>query len=315
MNLRSFSLCFVLLACTCLLVGCPRDEAAPQSASAAPAQVAVARGRIDVEGGLLKLGLSRDGVVSDITVREGQHVRKGQLLASLDSELARLAVSAAQTEQQQVQLQVRQLEKQASFAELKAKRLAKAAAVGAGDGQSADDAREAAQQLRYAIETNRTQAAVAARKLTAARYELEQRNLRAPVEAEVVRRLIQPGATVSPQSGPAFVLLPSEERIVRAELNESFTGVVVPGMKAEITDDSGSGLPPLSARVQRIGAVFGNSTLEEDPLIRGNTRTVECVLVFDKPAPASLRIGQRMLVRFGVESQAVHVADQKSRVF
>ncbi|UUQ65698.1 hypothetical protein NLK61_03340 [Pseudomonas fuscovaginae UPB0736] len=36
---------------------------------------------------------------------------------------------------------------------------------------------------------------------------------------------------------------------------------------------------------------------------------------FDKPAPASLRIGQRMLVRFGVESQAVHVADQKSRVF
>ncbi|SEI16685.1 HlyD family efflux transporter periplasmic adaptor subunit [Pseudomonas asplenii] len=315
MNLRSFSLCFVLLACTCLLVGCPRDEAAPQSVSAAPAQVAVARGRIDVEGGLLKLGVSRDGVVSDITVREGQHVRKGQLLASLDSELARLAVSAAQTEQQQVQLQARQLEKQASFAELKAKRLAKAAAAGAGDGQSADDAREAAQQLRYAIETNRTQAAVAARKLTAARYELEQRNLRAPVEAEVVRRLIQPGATVSPQSGPAFVLLPSEERIVRAELNESFTGVVVPGMKAEITDDSGSGLPPLSARVQRIGAVFGNSTLEEDPLIRGNTRTVECVLVFDKPAPASLRIGQRMLVRFGVESQAVHVADQKSRVF
>ncbi len=231
----------------CLLVGCPRDEAAPQSASAAPAQVAVARGRIDVEGGLLKLGVSRDGVVSDITVREGQHVRKGQLLASLDSELARLAVSAAQTEQQQVQLQARQLEKQASFAELKAKRLAKAAAAGAGDGQSADDAREAAQQLRYAIETNRTQAAVAARKLTAARYELEQRNLRAPVEAEVVRRLIQPGATVSPQSGPAFVLLPSEERIVRAELNESFTGVVVPGMKAEITDDSGSGLPPLSA--------------------------------------------------------------------
>ncbi|WP_017904037.1 efflux RND transporter periplasmic adaptor subunit [Pseudomonas asplenii] len=313
MNLRSFFPGCVLLASTCLLAGCPRDEVALPAVSAAPAQVAVARGRIDVEGGLLKLGLSRDGVVNDVKVREGQRVSKGQVLATLDSELARLAVSAAQTEQQQVRLRARQLEKQAGFAESKARRLARAAAAGAGDGQSADDAREAARQLRDAIENTRMDAAVAARKLAVARHELAQRSLRAPVDAEVVRRLIQPGATVTSQTGPAFVLLPDDARIVRAELNESFTGVVVPGMKAEVTDDSGSGLPALSARVQRIGAVFGNSTLEDDPLIRGNTRTVECVLLFDTPAPASLRIGQRLLVRFGVEAPSDQAVGQKPK--
>jgi hypothetical protein len=44
--------------------------------------------------------------------------------------------------------------------------------------------------------------------------------------------------------------------------------------------------------------VFGASTLEDDPLVRANTRTVECVLSFDQPPPASVRIGQRVLVRF-----------------
>ncbi|WP_191488802.1 HlyD family secretion protein [Pseudomonas sp. FEN] len=299
MNSRSFGSWFVVLAATFLLTGCPQDNTPSKSISATPAYVAVARGRIDVEGGLLKLGLAREGVIADIKVREGEHVRKGQLLASLDSELARLGVSAAQTEQQQVQVQAKQLERRIKFAELKANRLADASALGAGDGQSADEAREAAQQLRGEIENNHTDAAVAARKLAVARYELAQHSLHAPVDAEVVRRLVQPGATVSAQSGPAFVLLPDEARIVRAELNESFTSAVVPGMKAEVTDDSGSGLPPLSAHVLRISTVFGNSMLEEDPLVRANSRTVECVLAFDEPPPSSLRVGQRMLVRFG----------------
>ncbi|RUP83767.1 HlyD family secretion protein, partial [Corynebacterium propinquum] len=130
-------------------------------------------------------------------------------------------------------------------------------------------------------------------------YELTRRSLRAPIDAEVVRRLIQPGAAVSAQSGAAFVLLPNQPRILRAELNESFAGVVTPGMRAEVTDDSGTGSAPLSAHVVRISAVLGNSTLEDDAQVRANMRTVECILAFDQPPPASLRVGQRMLVRFG----------------
>ena len=299
MNSRSFHPWLGLISACLFLTGCPQADDVAKVAASAPTYLAVARGRIDVEGGLLKLGVTRDGIVAEIKTKEGDHVRKGQLLSSLDSELARLAVSAAQAEQQQVQIQAKQLERRFKAADKKANRLAKAATAGAGDGQSADDAREVADQLHDDLEKNRGEAEIAVRKLATARYELAQRSLYAPIDAEVVRRLIQPGAAVSPQSGPAFILLPNQARIVRAELNESFIGAVLPGMKAEVSDDSGNGSAPLSAHVVRISAVLGNSTLEDDPQVRANMRTVECILALDQPAPASLRVGQRMLVRFG----------------
>jgi hypothetical protein len=57
-------------------------------------------------------------------------------------------------------------------------------------------------------------------------------------------------------------------------------------------------MAPLKARVLRIGNVFGASTLEDDPQVRANTRSVECVLTFDQPPSTPLRIGQRVLVKF-----------------
>ncbi|WP_201313707.1 HlyD family efflux transporter periplasmic adaptor subunit [Dyella sp. EPa41] len=289
-----------------LLAACSRDDASKGNAPA-PASVgyaAVARGRVDVEGGLLKLSMPRDGVVAEIKAHEGDHVHKGQVLAVLDTRPAQLAVNAAEAEQKQAQAQGKLLEVRLKAAQQRASRLAQAASAGAGDGQSADDAHDAAQQLRGELDNARAAEAMAVQKLDAARYELAQRSLVAPVDAQIVERDIQPGAAVSPQGGPAFVLLPEGARIVRAELNESFVGAVQDGMHATVVDDSGSGAPTLSAHVQRIGTVFGPSALEEDPLIRANTRTVECVLAFDQPPPASLRIGQRVIVQFGAGTHA-----------
>ncbi|WP_266160233.1 efflux RND transporter periplasmic adaptor subunit [Dyella silvatica] len=299
MSLRLLQSSIVLAIAGLLLAGCSHNGAAQTAVqTATPAYAAIARGRIDIEGGLLKLNMPRDGVVADIKVHEGDRVHKGQLLAVLDTESAQLAVSSAEAEQKQAEAQAALLETRLKATEQRAQRIAAAAAAGAADGQSADDARAAAQQLQGELDNTRATAASAARKLTAARYELTQRSLMAPVDAEIIRRSIQPGATVSPQSGPAFVLLPNLPRIVRAELNESFVSAVQVGMHAEVIDDSGSGAPPLTAHVLRIGTVFGTSALEEDPLVRANSRTVECVLMFDQPPPASLRIGQRVLVRF-----------------
>lgn len=300
MNPRPLRPWLVLLAATALLAGCSRDDASKAATQApAPNYAAVARGRIDIEGGLLKLAMPREGIVANIAVHEGDHVHQGQLLAALDTQAAQLAVSAAQAEQKQAETQASLLDARMQAAHQRAERLAAAAAAGAGDGQSADDARESAQQLLGERDAARANAALAAQKVATARYELAQRSLLAPVDAEVVRRLIQPGATVSSSSGAAFVLLPVQARIVRAELNESYVGAVQDGMQAEVVEDSGIEQKPLSAHVVRIGQVFDTSTLEEDPQVRSNTRTVECVLAFDQPAPASLRIGQRVLVRFG----------------
>lgn len=301
MTLRPLHSLLALVLVAPVLAACSHDDSGKSTSSTAPTATyaAVARGRVDIEGGLLKLSMPREGVVADIKVREGDHVKKGQVLAVLDTKPAQLAVSAAEAEQKQARAQGSSLEARLKAAQQRATRLQAAAAAGAGDGQSADDARDAATQLQGELDNVRAADAMAAQKLEAARYELAQRSLVAPVDAQIVERDIQPGATVSPQGGAAFVLLPEGARIVRAELNESFVSAVHEGMHAQVVDDSGSGVPTLGAHVQRIGTVFGPSALEEDPLIRANTRTVECVLVFDETPPSSLRIGQRVIVQFG----------------
>ena len=89
---------------------------------------------------------------------------------------------------------------------------------------------------------------------------------------------------------------------MRAELNESFVDAVHPGMRADVTTDSDSDHAHWSAHVRRVGEVYGHATLETDPQVRANARTVECVLTFDQPQ--NLRIGQRVIVRFAPAAAA-----------
>lgn len=297
MNPRDLRLSLALFAAV-LLTGCSHDDAPAAPSARTPAYVAVARGRIDIEGGLLKLSMPSEGVVDHVDAHEGEHVHKGQLLAQLNLEPAKLALESALAEQQQATAQASTLEERVKSASLRASRLQQAAKAGAGDTQSADDAVESARQAQAELNNARANAALAAQKVAGARYQLGLRSLLAPIDGQIVQRMVQPGASVSPSIGSIFVLLPDSPRIVRAELNESFVGVVHENMPAEVDDDSGSGMAPLKAHVLRIGDVFGASTLEDDPQVRANSRTVECVLAFDQPPSKTLRIGQRVMVKF-----------------
>ena len=280
-----------------LLLGACSPTPDPAAASPPPsAYAAVARGRVDIQGGLLTLSMPRDGVLVKVPVHEGDHVDKGQLLAQLDPRPAALAVEAAQAGLEQAQAQSKLLVVKLAAAKQRAGRLRAAAAAGAGDGQSADDAREAAAQLEAEQQGDHATLDMARQKLDEARYELQQRSLLAPFDADVVKMAAQVGASVSPASGPLFTLLPNKPRIVRAELNESFVGMVKPGMHAEVSANSGSAGTHWSAHVLRIGKVYGPATLDNDPQVRANARTVECVLAFDQPS--NLRIGQRVTVHF-----------------
>ena len=301
-----------------LLAACSRSDAPPSGADAvATSYAAVARGRIDIEGGLLALSMLREGTLAKVAVHEGDHVRQGQLLAELDTEPATLAVEAAQAQSAQAQAQLKLLGIKQAAAKQRAQRLAAAVAAGAGDGQSADDAGEAVAQLDAEQAAARAAVSMASQKLDEARYELKQRSLRAPFDADVVQVSAQPGASVSPSSGALFTLLPQKPRIVRAELNESFVGIVHPGMPADVAASGDVDSVHWSAHVLRVGQVYGPATLENDPQVRANARTVECVLALDQPNPdearpdggrsdqiRNLRIGQRVLVRFGTAKAA-----------
>lgn len=290
----------ISLGLSLLLCACSRAPE-PLAAAAAPStHVAVARGRIDIEGGLLALSMPREGILARVAVHEGDHVRQGQLLAQLDTRPATLAVDAAQAGLEQARAQARLLAVKLAAAKQRAARLRAAVTAGAGDGQSADDAREAAAQLEAEQQAARAALDMARQKLEEARYELGQRSLLAPFDADVVKLTAQPGASVSPSSGPLITLLPNKPRIVRAELNESFVGIVKPGMHAEVSPASGESDANWSAHVLRIGEIYGPATLENDPQVRANARAVACVLVFDQPQ--DLRIGQRVIVRFDAGS-------------
>lgn len=288
-----------VLLVSLFLGACTRQDdvavAAPR-----PSYAAVARGSIDVEGGLLRLAMPREGMLAEVSVHEGEHVRRGQPLASLDPQAARLAIAAAQAALDQARAQLSLLDGRLAAAKTRARRLAEADRAGAGDGPGADDARDAATELAAQRDAARAGVDEAAQKLASARFELTQLTLRAPADADVLRVTAQPGASVSPQSGALFVLLPSVPRIVRADLSEAYLDAVRPGMPALVTADASPGAPPWHAHVLRIGGMVGTSALEDDPQLRANSRSAECVLAFDgTQAP---RVGQRVIVRFGADA-------------
>jgi multidrug resistance efflux pump len=292
---RPISLLLVLIVPA--IASCSRgsSDSANIPASYPSPYVAVARGRVDVEDGLLNIAMPVEGILAEVDVHEGDRVKQGQVLAIADTTSARVQVDIAQARLEQARVLERQLESRIAPAKLRAQRLQQAAAAGAGDGQSADDARDAVSQLDSDLAGARATVNMARAEAEQARYLLDRQTLHAPVDAQVLKVAVQKGMSVSPQGGAVFTLLPMRPYIIRAELNETFVSAVRAGMSAQVSNDDGS-TPSGTAHVLRVGSVYGPATLQDDANARTGERSVECVLALD--GTPALRVGQKVLVRF-----------------
>ncbi len=276
------------------LTGCSKPALADVPASTHSDAVAVARGRVDVEGGLLAISASRDGTATAVNANDGDRVKQGDVLVQLDARSADLTIAAAQAELAQSRAQAHVLAVRLPSLELQAKRLTAAAGEGVATGQSADDARTASSVLKAELAAAQSGVAIATQHLAAARFERDQSSIRAPLGGRIVARNVQVGDRLAAQSGKElFRLLPDRPLIVRAELGETFVDAVRPGLRAEVIADSNPGTS-LPAHVLRIGQVFGAAGRSDDPQQSPDARVVECVLALDN---GSLRIGQQVLVR------------------
>ncbi|MDR2012079.1 MAG: HlyD family efflux transporter periplasmic adaptor subunit [Rhodanobacter sp.] len=277
-------------ACSGENVGAPSAAASVRSA-----YLAMARGEVDVEGGLIRIVAPRDGRVNAVAVEDGAVVKQGDVLVELDRRQVQIAIGLAEANLGQTQAQAKVLETRLGPAQVQAKRLREAAGAGAATGQSADDAAAALTALKAEAAVAEAAVKVARQRVDEARVELDARTIRAPAAGRIVRRSVHVGDAVSAQSASElFQLLPDRPRIVRAELNEAYVDLVKVGMRAEVVRDADQDRA-VPATVVRIGEVFGTSRLTDDPVERVSAHEVECVLHLEG---GDFRIGQRVLVRF-----------------
>ena len=148
----------LLAAAVLMLGGCsPSQDAAsvvtPAAAQTKPqSQVAVARGKIDVEGGLLDLSSTASGVVQQLLVKEGQSVQKGQLVLRLADDAARADLAVAESELQLAQTKLKTRQDRLPALKATLTRWQAAAKQGAADLQSVDEAVQALRDAGFSDE-------------------------------------------------------------------------------------------------------------------------------------------------------------------
>ncbi|MGA9333345.1 MAG: HlyD family efflux transporter periplasmic adaptor subunit [Rudaea sp.] len=291
-NITAIALAIMTLgACSRSAPDAPK-RAAP---SAQSRYVAMARGQVDVAGGLIRIVAPRDGIITQLHGAPGSDVRAGDVLAILDPAQSQSTAAIAKAELDEATAHAAALRARVASVKQRADRAHQAAKAGAASDQSADDAAQALAELDAQIAEATATAQAAQQRLKLARHEVEMRTLRAPVAARVVARNAHVGDVVSPQSNTAlFTLLPDAAHIVRAELNEAFVAKVAVGMHADVVADVDTA-KVYKATVTRIGEVFGPSKLVEDAQEATDTRDVACILTLQG---RELLVGQRVQVRF-----------------
>lgn len=260
-------------------------------------KVAMARGRIDVQGGLIHLGAEGGGVVTQLPAIEGANVQKGALLLAQNNAVANSNVEVAEARLALAKQQQATATHRLTQLRAKSSRLNAAASQGAIDDSIADDAQQQYLNAQADAQQASGSLSVAQSELNAAKAQNAQLALRAPVSGTIVRVATQQGAYLD-AGATAMTLLPARPLIVRAELSAAFVNTVKPGMKASIVSDmdgatSQDTLP--NAHVVNVSPVYVNATLQDSSQV-GTAQVVDCILAFDSPAKA--RVGQNVMVTF-----------------
>ena len=257
---------------------------------------AFALGRVDVDGGIVKLSASKDGVLSELLVEEGEKVKKGQILCRLDDRKEKLNweyyksqanLALKKIEPLKVSLEAAQREQNRNLNLLKNEAISQ---------QAMDNLNDTVNRLTAELKVAEAEAEVALAQQRQSEYDMELKKIRAPANGRILRCDARPGYGISTLNVTVlFLFVPDSPFIIRAEVEEKFLQGIKPGTKVDIIPDSDENKLYMG-KVLKIGNYLGPKRMSfDDPQEKNDVRTIECILtVYEK----NLLLGQRVLVKF-----------------
>ncbi len=254
------------------------------------------------------VGSTITGRVAQVLVAEGAQVRQGDVLIELEADELRAALAQAVASEQQAQARLAGLRSSGRSAAQAARAQADATLVAANaslaraqklvaegfyspaqldDARRLVDVARAQQQSAQAqIEANadagtdvaqaRAQLALAQAATRVARERLAQADVRAPADARVLVRQVEPGQIVQPGKSLLSVALAGPTQLV-APVDERFLDQLQPGQQATVVADAFAG--------QR----FAARVLSIAPAVDAQRGAIEVKFALGQQAPAFLR--------------------------
>lgn len=302
---------------------------ASQASGASEADTVVAPGIVESWGDQIDLSAHESGWISQITVNEGQVVRAGEPLATIEDAAQRHAVELARADLAEAQAGLTRIERGATAEELRqaeAEFEAAAARSGLARTTAARSANLYAEGIVTKVETERdaadarTQAALADRaearlrevrrgarpedrdaararletaraRLRVAEDDLARRRILAPVAGTILLSRFHAGEFYAAGAGPLFVLGDMSRLQVRLEVDEVDALDVRAGGVCRLYSDGGA--PIADGRIVRLAPKMGRRGLAlESPTARADIRVREVFV--EVAAVPELIPGQRV---------------------
>jgi len=271
----------------------PGDPATARSqAPIAPVGAGVAAlGRLEPAGDVRTLAAPAGGMgvsprVSELYVREGDLVRRGQVLASFDNRPGLLA------QRQLLQTRIAALETQLRIFEGQMRRYRGLTRSGANPAGDLDD-------REIQLSDKRARLSEARAELTKLETELALSQLRSPIDGLVLRVFAQPGER--PNANGILEVGANQTMEAVAEVYESDISRVRLGQRVRLESESGGYKGTVMARVIRISPqVRQRQVLSTDPSADADARIVEVRLALDPAESSRLRslAGLKVIARF-----------------
>ena len=179
--------------------------------------------------------------VVEVLIEEGQHVKAGQVVATLDQTNIHAGYNQAVAQQHQAQAALAEVRVQLGNAERNYKRDQGLVAEHFISESDLDTARTASENLGAQLETAKRNVEVSERGVTVAQRSLDDTVIRAPFDGVVTTKDAQPGEIVSPISaGGGFTrtgigtIVDMDSLEVEVDVNESFINRVHPDQPATV---------------------------------------------------------------------------------